>query len=114
MSSLNYRTPEAIPAQWSSGAARRKPGGWEHPSASGEAEFRSPWLSSGLRSRPTGPPYMSIKCSDSHDMKEYGFRFCFLDNRQQVEILPGLYCLRRQPARWQALGTSSRHYASKE
>ena len=110
MSSLNDGIPEALLAN----CARRKQGGWEHRSASGEAEFRSPWLSSGLRTRPTGPPDMSIKYSDSHDMKEYGFRFCFLASGQHGEILPVLYCLRRQPARWRALGTSSRHYASKE
>jgi hypothetical protein len=59
-------------------------------------------------------PGMSTKCSDSHDMKEYGFRLCFLATGQRGKVLPGLYFLRRQPAPWQALGTPSRHYASKQ
>ena len=114
MSSLNYRTPEAFLPN----CARRCPGQGRRLAASeclgtGRVPSRSPWLSSG-RTGPMGPPSMSIKCSDSQDMKEYGVRFRFLASGQHGEILPRLYCLRRQPARWPALGTPPRHYASKE
>ena len=111
MSSPNLCTPGGILPNCARRCAGQGRRGWEHPSAWGEASSAP---LGGLRSRPMGPPYMSIKCSDSHDMKENGFRFCFLASGQHGEILPGLYCLRRQPARWRALGTPSRHYASKE
>ena len=116
MSSLNYASPEAFLRHLCAGLRGARKAVGSIPSASGGAEFRSPELSSGLRSRPTRPPYMSIKCSDSHDMnrKEYGFRLCFLAAGQHAKVLPGLYFLRRQPARWRALGTPSRHYASKQ
>jgi len=58
-------------------------------------------------------PSMSSKCRDSHHMKEFGCSLCFLASGGHRKILPGLYFLEREPARRQALGTQSSHYASK-
>ena len=77
MSSLNHAAPEAfLPycARRCAGQGRRF--GASECLGTGRVPSRSPWLSSG-RTGPMGPPSMSIKCSDSRDMKVYGVRFCF-------------------------------------
>ena len=66
----------------------------------------------GCEADPSVRPHLSIKCSDSHHMREYGFRLCFLAGSTLKYCVACISC-GANPARRRALGTSSRHYASK-
>lgn len=86
--------------------AKRNAGGWEPLGAWRNTEFGPVGCAQGGGAEPwVRRPLMSSKCRDSHHMKEFGRRLCFLAGGEHRKILPGLYFLGREPARRQALGT---------
>ena len=75
MNSQDYPVPEAFRPN----LGKRNEGGWEHASTSRDAEFLHALVgfAQDCGADQWVRPYMSIKCSDSRDMKESGVGLCF-------------------------------------